>query len=218
MSCSSKSGGVLCFCYNQCIVGTSAQQNFIQRIAAKITGMSYPLIYLLGMLFPCHFYAQAKQDPGAILGVPPLCCYTNKQNSFGFASNLDQSRVYLTNGGSSTSTDVHLTYFNYDVQCNAAMSNIDSRLVSRHGFVVDEMSPTGISLRDNTQTELSEAVDSHQAALDLAGTQPYLDFDLFLTFTPNQALHPGLSHLHEWKTWQLWLDHFPNYHCTVDVE
>ena len=95
---------------------------------------------------------------------------------------------------------MHLTYFNYDVQCNAAMSNIDSWLVSRHGFVVDEMSPTGISLRDNTQTELSEAVDSHQATLDLAGMQPYMDFDLFFTFTPNQALHLGLSHFHEWKT------------------
>ena len=122
--------GVLCLRYNHRIVGTSAQQNFIQRIAAKITGMSYPLIYMLGMLFPRHFYAQAEKDPGAILGVPPLCCYTNTQHSFGFASNLDQSRVYLTSSGSSTSTDVHLTYFNYDVQCNAAMSNIDLRLVA----------------------------------------------------------------------------------------
>ena len=162
--------GVLCSRYNQRIVGTSAQQNFIQQIAAKITGMSYPLIYLIGMLFPRHFYAQSKNHPSTIFGVPPLCCYTNRQNSFGFASNLDQSRVYLTNSGSSTSTDVHLTYFNYDVQCNAAMSNIDSRLVSRHGFVVDEMSPTGISLRDKTQTDLDEGVDSHQAALNLAAT------------------------------------------------
>ena len=90
-----------------------------------------------------------------------MCFYTNAQHSFGFALNLDQSLVYLTNSGSLTSTDVHLTYFNYDVQCNTAMSNINLQLVARHDFVVDEMSPTGISLQDNTQAELTKAVDIH---------------------------------------------------------
>ena len=78
---------MLCSYCNYCIVSTSAQQNFIQRIAAKITGMSYPLIYMLGVMFPHHFYSQAMQDPDTILGVPAFCCYTNEQHSFGFAYN-----------------------------------------------------------------------------------------------------------------------------------
>ena len=41
---------------------------------------------------------------------------------------------------------------------------------------------------------LNESVDSHQAALDLAATQPFLMFDWFLTFTCNQAEHHGISH------------------------
>ena len=59
------------------------------------------------------------------------------------------------------------------------MSNIDSRLVTRHEFQVDEMIPSGISLRDNNMSDISESVDSHQAALNLDGTKPYFDFDLF---------------------------------------
>ena len=59
------------------------------------------------------------------------------------------------------------------------------------------MSPSGISLRDNTMSDLSESVDSHQATLNLAGKKSYFDFDLFLTFTCNQAKHPGISHLHQ---------------------
>ena len=54
------------------------------------------------------------------------------------------------------------------------MSNIDSRLVARHGFSVDAMSPHGISLCDNSMSDLLEGVDSHQAALHLAGTKTIL--------------------------------------------
>ena len=201
--------GVLCSRYNHKIMGTSAQQNFIQRMVSTVTGASFPLIYLLGMLFPRHFYAQASLSVGTILGVPPSCCYTSDKHPYGFASNIEQSRTQLTNAESSTSTDPHLTYFNYDVQCNAAMSNIDSRLVARHGFMVDEMSPHGISLRDNKMADLTEGVDSHQAALDLAGTALHIEFTVFLTFTCNQKEHPGISHLHDWKESQDWTECIP---------
>jgi hypothetical protein len=65
------------------------------------------------------------------------------------------------------------------------MSNTDSRLVERHGFKVDVVSPQGMSLHDKEQNDLSESVDSHQAALDLAAAMPHVEFDLFLTFTRN---------------------------------
>ena len=73
------------------------------------------------------------------------------------------------------------------------MSNIDSRLVERHGFKDDVVSPQGMSLGNKEQNDLSESVDSHQAALDLAATMPHVEFDLFLTFTCNQQLHYGVD-------------------------
>lgn len=197
--------------HNHRISGSNAQTNFVQRMVATAPGESYPLLYMLGMLFPRHFYAEASKSSGAILGSPPICCYTTQKNPYGFASNLDHSRLHLTNAGSSTSTDAHLTYFNYDVQCNSAMSNIDSRLATRHGFAVDEMSPYGIRLRNKGESDLSEGVDSHQAALNLAGTKPYMDIHLFLTFTCNQAEHPGIKHLHEWKSSRSWTRKIPGY-------
>jgi len=46
------------------------------------------------------------------------------------------------------------------------MSNIDSRLAERNGFVVDLLSPHGMSVRDKDRTNLSEGLDSRQAALN----------------------------------------------------
>ena len=206
--------GALCSRSNYPITGTCGQQNFLQRYVATETGKSFPLVYLTGMLFPRHFYAEATHHSGAILGVPPLFSYSPEKHRFGFASPLDQSRLFLTNQSSSTSSDSHLTYFNYDVQCNAAMSNIDSRIISRHGFKANPLSPHGLDVRDSNMSDLGESMDSHQAALDLAGTKPFVDFDLFLTFTCNQAKHPGISHLHKWKTSRAWANSVP---CYIDL-
>ncbi len=74
----------------------------------------------------------------------------------------------------------------YDVQSNGVTSNIDSNLAERNGFVVDLLSPHGMSVRDKDRTNLSEGLDSHQADLIVAGAQPYVKFDLFLTFACNQ--------------------------------
>jgi PIF1 helicase. len=99
----------------------------------------------------------------------------------------------------------------YDVLTNGAMSNTDSRLVERHGFKVDVVSPQGMSLRDKEENDLSESVDSHQAALDLAAAMPHVEFDLFLTFTCNQQLHPGVKHLHKFKESMEWNGFIPGY-------
>jgi len=61
-----------------------------------------------------------------------------------------------------------------------------------------------MSVRDKDRTNLSEGLDSFQAALNLAGAQPIVKFDLFLTFTCNQKYHPGAKHLHEWKEGMEW--------------
>ena len=101
--------------------------------------------------------------------------------------------------------------FCYDVQANKVAGGIDSWLISRSGFMVDVKSRNGLSIRDKDASPLCQSIDSHQAALDLAGTQHFLQFDWFLTFTPNQKLHPGLSHLYRHKEGMEWTKNIPEY-------
>jgi len=68
-----------------------------------------------------------------------------------------------------------------------------------------------MSVRDKDRTNLSEGLDSRQAALNLAGAQPYVKFDLFLTITCNQKCNPGVKHLHEWKDSMEWSRYIPSY-------
>ena len=172
----------------------------------------------MATLFPRHFYLGSKHDPMAILGAMPISCYTTETHPHGFASTLQYTRTLMTHSSSSTSTCPITTCFLYDVQANSALSNVDSPLVSRHGFKVDNTSQYGLSVQDKKQTDLTESVDSHQAALDLAGSQPYVSFDLFLTFTCNQKLHPGIKHLHEWKESMEWTKHIPRYEMMAPFE
>ena len=195
---------------NQRLSGTLAQRNFVQRLVASVDGESVPLLYLFGMLMPRHFYSAAQHHPSAILGAPPLCCYSSRTHSYGIASNLQHSRLQITNADSSASTDSHLAFLHYDVQCNGALSEMDSRLIHRHGFVVDPMNKHGISLRQCTN-ELEEGVDSHQAAMNLAGAQPYLEWDIFATFTLNHKDNPSTKALHAWKTQRKWTESIPGY-------
>ena len=203
--------GNLCNRYNHRITGTNPQQNWVQRFVARQCGVSYPFIYPMGTLFPRHFYSQATNDMCAILGDAPLFTYSHITHPFGFASNLQRARCLLTSASSSASTCPLTCAYLYDVQSNGVMSNIDSRLAERNGFVVDLLSPHGMSVRDKDRTNLSEGLDSRQAALNLAGAQPYVKFDLFLTFTCNQKCHPGVKHLHEWKEGMEWSKYIPRY-------
>ncbi len=91
------------------------------------------------------------------------------------------------------------------------MSNMGSRLAERNGFVVDLLSPYGMSVRDKDITNLSKGLDSCQAALNLPGAQLYVKFDLFVTFMCNQKCHPGVKHLHEWKESMEWSRYIPRY-------
>ena len=74
--------------------------------------------------------------------------------------------------------------FLYDIQANRVASEVDSRLIGRREFVVDVKSREGLALRESeNKSNMNESVDSHQAALNLATTQNWLKFDLFMTLT-----------------------------------
>jgi hypothetical protein len=68
-----------------------------------------------------------------------------------------------------------------------------------------------MSLRNKEQNDLLESVDSHQVALDLAAAMPHVKFDIFLTFTCNQKLHPGMKHLHKFKESMEWIGFISGY-------
>jgi hypothetical protein len=73
-----------------------------------------------------------------------------------------------------------------------------------------------MSVHDKDRTNLSEGLDSPQAALNLAGAQPFVKFYLFLTFTCNQKCPHEVKHLHEWKESMEWSKYIPRYsHMTI---
>jgi hypothetical protein len=203
--------GNLCNRYNHRIMGTNSEQNFIQRIVSQQCETSHPLLYPMSTLFPSHFYAEAKHDSCSILGDVPICCYSCDTHPFGFYFQLECGRALATSSSLSTRTCPTLLAYVYDVLTNDAMSNSNSRLVERHGFKVDVVSPHGMSLRDKEQNDLLKSVDSHQAALDLAAAMPHVEFNIFLTFTCNQKLHPGVKHLHKFKESMEWIGFISGY-------
>ena len=79
-----------------------------------------------------------------------------------------------------------------------------------------------MSSRGIGQSHLTESVDSKQAALNLGATAKYVSLTWFLTFTCNQAMHPGISHLCEFKESREWVKNisssFFNYYETSSDE
>jgi hypothetical protein len=100
----------------------------------------------------------------------------------------------------------------YDIQSNIAGSSVDSRLVSRSGFKVDTSNKnSGLQVGDGDQADITEAVESCQAVMNLAAASVKHGFDLFLTYTCNQATHPGIRKLHEFKQSMKWTDKIEGY-------
>jgi hypothetical protein len=48
-------------------------------------------------------------------------------------------------------------------------------------------------------------------AADLAAAVPHFEFDVYLTFTCNQKLHPGVKHLHKFEESMEWIGFISRY-------
>lgn len=203
--------GSLCTRYNKRIKGTQFQQHFVQSIVSSMRGLSFPLLYVTGMLFPKHFWASSTKDPSAILGVMPISCYRKKNNPDGFASKLQIARTHATTSSSSTSCDHHYVAHLFDMLANRAQSGRDSRDFLRKGFKVSKTSENGIALGEADESRLHQSLDSMQAARNLASASQYVGFDVFLTFTMGASEHPGVKHLYDWKQSKGWTKHVPNW-------
>lgn len=205
----------MCNRYNKSIDGTRYQKNFVQKLVSTIFGYSFPMLYFHALLFPKHFWSNAQHDKVATLGCAPISCFTKEVHPDGFASTLEQARVYATHASSSASTDDHFATYLYSMQANAACSTIDSRLATRSGFTVSTTSSSGLQLGSADDSDLAESLESSQGAMNLAAAANELGMDAFITYTPNQRDHPGLSHLHKWKEsrneWGLKLNYYDGY-------
>ena len=193
------------------ITGTSRQRHFVQNLCSTSAGQSYPLLYPEASLFPRHFYASARHDKFSILGAQPIFLLTEKKYSYGFTSSLYQARIHMTNGSSTTSTDMEFMCYYFDILANKLLNTCHSRDIFQRGFVVDDKSSIGMSVKDKDSSNLSESIDSRQMVLNLSSSQKYVKYTWFLTFTANHREHPGLAHLHEWKTSMKWTNKIDNY-------
>ncbi len=193
------------------IGGTNMQQHFVQKLVSSVRGISFPILYLPAMLFPGIFWSGATHDKNAILGSPVISSERYNGNQNGFASSLQMTRNSLTHASSSAATCHNYAAFNYDRQANRAASSHHSSQIARHGFRVSNTSNEGLEIGSGADGSLHESVDSSQMAINLAAASKTIQFDLFLTFTCNQSMHPGIRHLFDWKKSEGWTKQFPDW-------
>ena len=93
---------------------------------------------------------------------------TSRTHAHGIESTLGHARQRMTDASSSLGTDPSFACSVFDELGNIEMSRHHSRDVYDQGFVVDNASKTGMSVRDMGYTGLSESVDSHKMVLRLA--------------------------------------------------
>ena len=208
-----------CTRYSKRINGTQTQQHFVQKLVSSIRGISFPILYLPALLFPGIFWAAATHDKYAVLGSPIISSERRDLHPNGFSSPLQNARNSLTHASSSSSNCHNYAAFHYDRLANRVGSNHHSAQIARHGFRVSNPtsdgsavgSGNGIEIGSGNDSTLQESVDSSQMAVNLAAASRTIQFDLFLTLTPNQAKHPGLRHLYEWKESEDWSSMIPDW-------
>ena len=136
-------------------MGTNCQRHLIQKLCATIPGQASPLIQPEATLFPHHFYAAAEHDQCSILGAQLIFLLSSKTYPYGFTSTLMQARIHMTNPYSTTSTDPNHMCFYFDQLENKVLNQGYSRDVLERGFVVDDKSPNGMSIRDKGSSGLT---------------------------------------------------------------
>ena len=177
------------------ISGTQVQRHFIQCLASSIPGESNPLIYMESSLFTWIFYHSSSNDRFSMLGATLFVYGTIKTNPFGLDSFVGMNRSCVTNYGSLSSSCVPYINFLYDVMCKKALCHSDSHKVTKHGFVADTKSATGLSIRNKGESSLSDSTNSHQMVRSLSASQEFDKYDMFLTFTCGQKDFPGTRNL-----------------------
>lgn len=205
--------------YNKPLRPTLKQKSFIDRIACTLFGVAFPILYFHAMLFPRHFWVCSKFNKETVLGCAPVSSFCSSgTHPYGFASHLERGRNYITHSSSSTATDDLFVAHLYDVMCNVAATNLDSRTVATAGFKVDDKSSSGLKLGDRDESELNDSMDTSKGMMGLAAASNRYQFDGFVTYTCAQNEHPGIRHLYDWKESKQWMSLIPDHKSISDDE
>lgn len=183
------------------------QKSFVQKLANTVFGVSFPILFLQGFVFPKHFWAAMRYDRYSILGCLPISCYRGSiTHPDGFSSLIERGRNLLTHASSSTATDDKHTGYTYDTFTNIASIGLDSREIERSDFSPKCDTRSGLGLGDRDESTLVESMDTGKEMMNLAAASQKHEMDLFLTWTCNQSKHPGIRQLYNWKEGKKWID------------
>lgn len=186
--------------FDRKIRGRQRERFFTQHLCSTIPGQACPLLTLDAQLFPSIFWSSASVDNLAILGAIPIWAIGTPTAKHGFASSPDLIRSRTTASGSLTSVNHTYIKHGFDILMNMSLGKGDSRQIISRGFQVDPDSKIGLlKARNDTQSRLTESVDSQTLVRGLSASQEFIKWDLFETFTSNHSLTPGVCFLHDWK-------------------
>ena len=191
--------GTLLVRRSQRLNGNRTQQNFVQKLAATTEGVTIPVMFMEGALFPSIFWA-ASNDNASILGAIPSCLFAQPTtvSAWGVASMRDHTRSRITCADSLAGTDPRYYAFMFDVMANVALNNRYSRLVLNRGFV-ENQGPSGLAVADpESSCCVSDFIDSRQTVRNLSATERDLPFSLFVTITCNQMQQFGVRMYIQW--------------------
>ena len=193
------------------ILGSSRQKHYVQSLCSTIEGESTQLLYPEAAVFTRRFYPTSRVDGQSILGARPLFCLTRKLYPHGFESALIHIRMRITDASSSTSTGTKYLSWAFDELANLTLNGVHSREAYRRGFVVDNTSGCGMTVRERG-SDLNESVDSHIMVRNLAMSQKYVKWTLFFTDTCNQRDRPGVKNVTAWLASKKWTEWIPGYY------
>ena len=198
--------------------GSSKHKYFLQRICASTIGISVPLVYPEGMMFPSIFWNSADCH-GSLAGAIPSSLLMEKITSRGFASLPQHVRTRMTSSSAATGTDSRYIAFSYDMLTNLSVSHSDTRIVLNRGLTACEDRTGGLGVRGNhDDSALLESIDSKRIVKNLCASQKYHKMDFFLTFTCNQKEHFGTSKLRKWLDSRDWEKHFEGFETLSGFE
>jgi hypothetical protein len=172
------------------------QQYFLQKLVSVDYGVSSPLIYPEGMLFPEYFWRLVEKS-GSLVGALPSGLLTSQflNQQHRFANVKSQLKARLKNSELPFASDTGYLCFACDIDLNQSLRGQDSRLVLNRGFTNVDYSITN---PNSPEPCYSDSIDHRPTVHKLAAALARKEATYFLTLTCNEKLHFGMRNLKAW--------------------
>ena len=197
--------------HNRELKPSRIEQQFLQKIIVGSPGETVPLVTLDPMLFPdlCPF---DNNYDGSIIGGIPTALFSGvtQAKRYNIGDIHAHARIRMTCPFSTSSTQIRSMFFYYDAISNEKLSTTDSRIIKHRGIFSTGM-VGGLRATQQIDRVFTECMDNHAMVNCLCALQRYQPDNLFITFTPNQAMTPGLKSVMDWLQSQEILDNYPYY-------